>query len=164
MPSPYLCTTPTPCILRAWNNYYGYSKYVTVPLDYTPTLDYFYSLTPSGCTTLSLPVTYFHVAVLEHWISLIQCTHLFVIRNTHIYVIANIQGTPTWIGLDWPRRIPYSSLLDVNQSLKGAQTVLALYPASQHSTLINLLVRYTPLTPFYMELKNKIEAAIGPIK
>lgn len=160
---PYLCKNPNPCILRAWNNYYGYSKYDTVPPEYAPTLDYFYSLVPSGTATLSLPAVYFHVALLENWIRQIQCTHLFVIRDTHIYVIAE-QETKQWIRLDWPRRTPYSSLFEVNRAIQGAQTVIALYPASQHSVLKELLLRYKPTSPFYMELKNLIDAAIGPIK
>ena len=159
---PYLCRNPTPCILRAWNNYYGYSKYDTVPSDYAPTLDYFYSLVPEGTATLSLPAAYFHVAVLENWIRRIQCNHLFVIRDTHIYLIK--EETDRWISLDWPRRITYSSLFDLNRAVTGAQSIVALYPASRHSALKELLSQYKPETPFYRELKNKIDAAIGPIK
>ena len=160
---PYLCRNPSPCILRAWNNYYGYSKYDTVPPEYTPTLDYFYSLVPDGTAILSLPAVYFHIALLENWIRRIQCNHLFVIRDTHIYVIAE-QETNTWISLDWPRRTPYSSLFDVNRAVQGAQTVLALYPARHHSLLKDLLMQYKPQTPFYRILKNKIEDAFETIK
>jgi hypothetical protein len=134
-----------------------------VPPEYTPTLDYFYSLVPEGTATLSLPITYLHVALLENWIRRIQCNHLFVIRDTHIYVIAE-QETNRWIGLDWPRRTPYSSLFEVNRAIQGAQTVIALYPASQHSVLKDLLLQYKPSTPFYMELKNLIGAAFHSIK
>ena len=158
---PYLCRNPSPCILRAWNNYYCYSKYDTVPPEYAPTLDYFYSLVPEGYATLSIPVAYFHVALLENWIRRIQCTHLFVIRDTHIYVIK--EETDMWTRLDWPRRTPYSSLFEVNRAITGAQTVVALYPASQHLVLKELLLQYTPTSPFYMELKNLIGAAVCSI-
>ena len=159
---PYLCRNPNPCILRAWNNYYGYSKYVTEPPEYAPTLDYFYSLVPDETATLSLPVAYFHVTLLENWIRRIQCSHLFVIRDTHIYVIGE-QETKEWISFDWPRRITYPSLFDVNRAIQGAQTVIALYPASQHSVLQDLLLQYKPSSPFYMELKNLIVAAFRPV-
>ncbi len=117
-----------PCILRAWNNHHGYTKYETPAPDHQNTLDYFYTLTPPAYTTLAIPSSYFHIAVQLKWIDLLQCANLFVVNGAHIYYVKKT-GITFWRKYDWPFSESYETLHALSHTVHHTLFVIFLYPA-----------------------------------
>jgi hypothetical protein len=147
-----------PCILRAWNNYYGYTRYETLASDHQNILSYFYTFTPPTHTTLAIPSSYFHIAIQLKWIDILQCAHLFVVNGTHIYYIKKM-GITSWQKYDWPFSESYATLHDLSQTLHHTLFVIFLYSAEAtlRDTLITCIQAWKPKhTVYYTTFRRRL--------
>lgn len=147
-----------PCILRAWNNYHGYSKYTEPASDHQNTLDYFHTLVPEGFATVTIPSAYFHIATQQKWIERINCTSLFIVNGTHIYLVKR-QSDGGWRRYDWPHMDTYENIHALERSTHHTLFVILLYPAANYEKLKGCFVDWVPKrTEFYLVFKRKLMA------
>jgi hypothetical protein len=148
-----------PCILRAWNNWYGYSKYPEPAPDHQDTLTYFHTLVPEGFTTVTIPSAYFHIAVQQKWLERIDCSSLFVVNGTHIYLVKQ-QADHRWRRYDWPHTDIYENIQALERSTHHTLFVVLLYPSANLEKLKGCFVDWVPKrTEFYLAFKRRLMAA-----
>jgi hypothetical protein len=169
-----------PCILRAWNNYHGYSKYTEPAPDHQNTLDYFHTLVPEGFATVTIPSAYFHIATQQKWIERIDCTSLFIVNGTHIYLVKR-QSDGGWRRYDWPYADLYENIYELERSTHhtlfvtphssgvggkvpsstagAGGLVVLLYPVANYEKLKGCFVDWVPKrTEFYLAFKRRLMA------
>lgn len=156
--SRYLCKIPSiPCILRAWNNFAGYTQYERLLENHEDTLTYFLSLVPSTKSTVTIPSHYFHILV--PWIDLICCEALFVVKGSHVYVIK--RSNKEWIELDYPHTHTYTSIIDVSTHQQQSQYMIVLFPNTCVPTFQQCVRTWIPTqSPYYIHLKQELLQAI----
>jgi hypothetical protein len=147
-----------PCILRAWNNWHGYSKHLEPAPDHENTLAYFYTLVPEGFATTTIPSDYFHVAVQERWLERIGCTSIFIVNGAHIYLVKR-EADHRWRRYDWPHTDVYENIHALLQSTHHTLFVIALYPVVNLEKLKGCFVDWVPKrTEFYLAFKRRLMA------
>lgn len=146
-----------PCILRAWNNYYGFLKYDLPIPDFHNTRECFYKFLPSTHSTLAIPSHAFHLFVFENWLPAIGCTALFAVKDSHIYCIRQDSSSVWWIALDWPHVHVYKTLWELQQSLSSTRYLILLFPLSKRSILQQCIRAWRPKpTSYYTELQKAL--------
>ena len=150
-----------PCILRAWNNYYGFTKY-DIPRDAVQnTREGFYAFVPPTHATIAFPSHYFHICVLHNWLPLIECKTCFVVKEYHIYCIKYARNNQ-WITLDWPNVKIYKTLWDIQSSLGDTRYIILLFPKNKINALKDCVQLWThPSTPYYDEFHKMLCTSFG---
>ena len=149
----YICNELVPCSLRAWNNFAGYTKYKSRLPNHEDSLAYFLTLVPSNSSTVTIPSHYFHIIV--PWIEHIHCEALFIIKDSHIYVIK--RSGNEWLALDYPHTHVYMSIIDISIQLQNVQYIVVLFPNIYNQIFKVCVQLWNPKQiPYYMNFKREL--------